>query len=61
MVFPKTTYLMIFKLGMMGTSVLYSSGDDGVAGLYGADELLTVLLTSPYRCRWDEDCWETTG
>ena len=35
--------------------------DDGVAGLYGAGELLTELLMSPCRCRWDEDCWETTS
>ena len=49
------------RLLLHGRMKLLTDCDDGVAGLYGADELLTVLLTSPYRCRWDEDCWETTG
>ena len=49
------------RLLLDGLTGPLTDGDDGVAGLYGADGLLTVLMTSPYRCRWDEDCWEITG
>ena len=41
----------IFQLGMMGTSVIYSSGDNGVAGYYGTDNSKTICQNSK-RMSW---------